>query len=195
MERVTIQCGGDAFSFEDKYEYDALLEANDWLHSKAEKLCNFFKKDGEFMKSIVCSKDGIPSEIKYYDNLKGTDITPKLLRTGELFPFGVTREKSGKTVDKKYCYVVLEKFGKSLDKNYPITEGMIPSELLLEYPETFEKIFPSDVFPENLREKIMDLLQRLSAKGVEHLDVHTGNILMNEQGELRLIDFEHAAFL
>ena len=71
---------------------------------------------------------------------------------------------------------------------------MNSSKDLLADPSLFDKIFPSGMFPEDTREKIRRLLEKLSDQKLVHLDVHSGNILSNGE-TLKLIDFEYVEFL
>lgn len=193
--RFTAKCNGAQETFCDEEKYYASIDAKDWVRGEAN--CSAFRlqKPEEYAKAVIHGAKNSIGEVEFYEHLKGTGITPKLLRAGKLFPFQIV-EKGTENISEGECsYIVLERFGKSLDKIYVATDGMISSEDFLEHEEMFDKHFSSSKFPEKVREDIRSLLKRLSEAGVEHLDFHSGNILMDEKGQLRVIDFERAAFL
>lgn len=195
METVVVKYEGQEETFEGEDEYDALCDAKEWLQAEAWENSRHLEEEGQFLKPIVCVEGGEPKEAEFYRRLEGTGITPKFLGSGKLFSFEIIRKRTGKVSKQQYSYVLLERFGKALDKMYPPTDGMISSELLLEDPEHFDNVFPSQIFPDSLKQKIRQLLENLSSHGIEHQDLHTGNILTDGETNLKLIDFQYAAFL
>lgn len=193
--RFTAKCNGVQETFCDEERYYASIDAKDWVRGEA--MCSAFRlqKSGEYAKAVIHSAKNFIREVKFYEYLKETGITPELLRTGKLFPFQIVEEGTENISEGEYSYIVLERFGNSLDKIYAVTDGIISSEDLLTNEEMFDNTFSPSKFPEKVRENIRSLLKRLSEAGVEHLDFHSGNILMDEKGQLKVIDFERAAFL
>ncbi|BAU80266.1 divergent serine/threonine protein kinase [Tokyovirus A1] len=192
---ITVKCEGSEHKFTGNDEFDTQSKAEAFLLKKAKAMSRDLEEFGEYIKLVILSKGGVSPEVKCYEHLDGTDITPKLLRTGSLFSFQMTYP-SGLTLDSQYSYMAFEEFGRALDEIYGSSEEcMNSSEDLLADSRLFDKIFPSETFPESIREKIRCLLEKLSDLSLEHQDIHAGNILMDEQETLKLIDFEYVEFL
>lgn len=193
---VTVHCEGNTCTFKGTNEFDVQADAEAFLFKKAKSMARPLEEFGEYIKLVIVPKGEVSPEVEIYEYLDGSGITPKLLRTGSLFTFQMVHEPLGMVTHHHYFYVVLEEFGRALDEIYgPSEECMNSSEELLANAELFDKIFPPDAFPENIRESVKRLLEKLSGMLLKHQDVHAGNILVDEHGKMKIIDFEYAEFL
>ncbi|AHA45938.1 divergent serine/threonine protein kinase [Insectomime virus] len=194
---ITVKCEGEEHKFAKKDQLSAQAAADEFLLKKAKLMSHKLEQPGQYVKLVVLSEDEQASpEVEYYEYLEGLNITPKLLSFGSLFSFQTVYKSSGLSFDSHYSYMVFEKFGESLDETYgPSIHCMNSSEELLASSRLFDRIFPHGIFPQKVRDSIRNLLEELSEMLVEHQDIHSGNILMGEDGTLKLIDFEYAEFL
>nr|WNL49725.1 hypothetical protein MarFTMF_209 [Marseillevirus sp.] len=192
---IIVKFGGSEHKFAGNNEFDVQADAEAFILKKARSLSRDLEEFGEYFKLFILPKGDISQEVRCYEYLKGTGLTPRLLRTGSLFTFQMSHEPSGLSFEKECSYMALEEFGRALDEIYGVSvECMNSSKNLLVDPSLFDKIFPSGTFPEDIREKIRSLLEKLSDQKLVHLDVHSGNILSNGE-TLKLIDFEYVEFL
>jgi hypothetical protein len=122
------------------------------------------------------------------------DISPKFIEFIELGQLKVgyyENEKKHKYCDVRIlCCIITEKYGISLLEKYLNNDvsygGPGPdSKLIL---ECFDDHFPS-LIPENIRQQIMPLLQKLESLGYKHDDVHAGNFLVKDD-VVKIIDFD-----
>nr|WRK65275.1 putative protein kinases [Marseillevirus futianmevirus] len=58
----------------------------------------------------------------------------------------------------------------------------------------FDRAFPPEKFPEQVRESVLELARCLYGESVDHMDFHAGNILMEDE-ILKVIDFEVCGFI
>ncbi|AMQ10916.1 divergent serine/threonine protein kinase [Brazilian marseillevirus] len=196
MERfITVHYDRNTYTFKGTNEFDAQADAETFLLEKAKSLAMPLQEFGEYIKLVILPKGEVSPEVEFYEYLDGTEITPKLLRTGSLFPFQMVYD-SGLSFESHYFYMVFEEFGRALDEIYGVScECMNSSEDLLDDADLFDKIFPQEDFPEDTRKSIRHLLEKISDMRLEHQDIHSGNILVGEEGKMKLIDFEYTEFL
>ncbi|AEA07211.1 putative serine/threonine protein kinase [Lausannevirus] len=192
---IKVEAEGKTHIFRGKDDVQVQCKLDDWVDHKVQLLYPSTKQ-GEFVKvSRAYGTEEKPLEVEFYEHLKGTGLTPRLLRYGDVFCFRTIYEESGLVLDNKYCYFATELFGKSLEQLFGPSKCMVSSEELKKDKKKFDETFPPSKFPEEIRSGIRQIIARLSAMKVNHQDFHTGNILMDKYGTMKVIDFEVAELL
>ncbi|BAU80269.1 divergent serine/threonine protein kinase [Tokyovirus A1] len=191
---IKVEAEGKIRIFRGKDDVDAQCKLDAWVERK-EFALRPEERCGEYLKiRRMYGEECAPLEVEFYQHLEGTGLTPKLLRYGDFFSFSVTYAETGLVLSNKFSYIAVERFGKSLEEIYGSSpECMNSSETMRKNKLVFDRTFPSKKFPENVRESVRKLIERLSKACLDHQDFHAGNVLTNERGQLKCIDFECAA--
>lgn len=142
-------------------------------------------------RKVIYTLEFFEKEIHAYKVLAGLHITPKLISHGR------TCYQDAEEYEWFGTYMVLEKYGVSVlekyipEHNWHDYSGPGPS-----YSDSFDfdEHFPLKWVPESVLSQIKMYLIKLQANGITHEDVHPGNFLVNEKGEVKVIDFECVSF-
>lgn len=189
---IKVEAEGKTFFFRGENDIDAQYNLDLWVEAK-ELALRPKEQKGEYLKFCRMYGNEEPDEIKFYRHLDGTELTPRLLRFGTYFSFRVVHDSSW-TVDHSFAFIGIERFGKSLEEIFGSSlECMLSSKDMLKDRALFDRAFPSEKFPQQVRESVLELAQCLYDEAVNHQDFHTGNVLMDEHGVTKVIDFECAS--
>lgn len=147
----------------------------------------------------------VPFEIsKKFGDL---DIAPKYIAHGNIIIGTIVKDHT--TIDTfRLYYLVTELFGKNLLEMYNI--DFKPATLPFEWTElmknlrkalngdnfpfctlAFDYFFPESI-PENIRNEVKIVYQKMFQLGYEHPDPNATNFLVNEQGIVKVIDFDES---
>lgn len=90
-------------------------------------------------------------------------------------------------------FIAVERFGRSLEEIYGSSPQCLnSSEKMRRNKGVFDATFPPERFPKQIKKSLVRLIGELSKACFDHQDFHAGNVLMNEKGALKVIDFECA---
>nr|WQM86799.1 serine/threonine protein kinase [Marseillevirus cajuinensis] len=190
---IKVEAEGKTLFFRGEDDIDAQCNLDLWVEAK-ELALRPKEQKGEYLKFCRMYGTEEPDEVEIYRHLDGTELTPKLLRFGTYFSFRAVHDP-GVSVDHSCAFIGIERFGKSLEEIYGSSlETMLSSKDMLKDSTIFDRAFPPEKFPEEIRESVLELAQCLSDECVNHGDFHSGNVLMKD-GTLRVIDFEVCDFI
>jgi serine/threonine protein kinase len=129
------------------------------------------------------------NEIRAYQLLSPLDLCPKLLGYGY-------REFRCYNVEEEFVlygyHIETELFGVSLHERLPCLYGDGAGSTSLEAVKDIDAYFD---YPEEVNQKIKGALERMHELGVVHEDMHGGNLLIGEDAQIKVIDFEMVSFL
>lgn len=190
---IKVEVEGETLHFRGKDDVDAQCKLDLWIEreviSRAPK-----EKNGEYLKiSRSYGEEFLPLEVEFYEHLEGTGLSPKLLRYGTFFSFRTEYAESGLSIDNKMSFIAVERFGRSLEEIYGSSPQCLnSSEKMRRDKRVFDATFPPERFPKQIKKSLVRLIGDLSKACFDHQDFHAGNVLMNEKGALKVIDFECA---
>lgn len=189
---IKVEAEGKTLFFRGEDDIDAQYNLDLWVEAK-ELALRPKENPREYLKFCRMYGGEEPDEIEFYRHLKGTELTPKLLRFGTYFSFTATYGESGLVLDHSCAFIGIERFGKSLEEIFGSSlETMLSSKDMLKDGATFDRAFPPEKFPQEIRESVLELAQCLCDENADHRDFHAGNILMKDE-ILKVIDFECAS--
>lgn len=192
---IKVEAEGKTLFFRGEDDIEAQYNLDLWVESK-ELALRPKEHKREYLKFCRMYGGEEPEEIEFYRHLKGTELTPKLLRHGNYFSFTVTYGESGLVLNHSCAFIGIERFGKSLEEIYGSSpETMLSSKDMLKDRALFDRAFPQEKFPEDVRESVLELAQCLYDEDTDHQDFHAGNVLMDEHGVTKVIDFEVCDFV
>ncbi|AHC55004.1 putative serine/threonine protein kinase [Tunisvirus fontaine2] len=193
---IKVEAEGKVHIFRGRDDVDVQCKVDAWVDSKVQLLHPKEGKREHIKISRTYGEEELPLEVEFYERLEGTELTPKLWRYGTFFSFRAIYEETGLDFYQKFYYIALEKYGMSLEEVYGSSSiCMRSSTKMLRDEELFDRVFPPEKFPEEVRSSIRELAKCLEEEGVDHLDFHAGNILTDNHGILKAIDFECAAMV
>lgn len=194
MTNYTLTIGDEVHQLEMNYT-DAWNHSVELLTSRARSLIN----ENDYPNSYNGEQDSYGNEVRNYRELQRYGITPVLVECREsVITAELTNRKNRPIEEYDVSIIILTKIGMSLHERFvPVPEnyggeylGPGPSsQQLIDEDETFDSTFPEVIFSDNIRGKIRELLMELTQLGWCHDDVHSGNILI-EDDKLYLIDLE-----
>lgn len=192
---IKVKAEGKTLFFRGEDDIEAQYNIDLWVESK-ELALRPKQRRGEYLKFCrIYGEEEESDEIEFYRHLDGTELTPKLLRYGNHFSFRVMYD-SGVSVDHSCTFIGIERFGKSLEEIFGSSpETMLSSKDMLKDRALFDRAFPPEKFPQEVRESVLELAQCLYEEHVDHRDFHAGNVLMDEHGITKVIDFEVCDFV
>nr|WNL50472.1 serine threonine protein kinase [Marseillevirus sp.] len=187
---IKVEAEGKTLFFRGEDDIDAQYNLDLWVESK-EFALRPKQRRGEYLKFCRMYGEGEPEEVEIYRHLDGTELTPKLLRHGNYFSFTATYGESGLVLNHSCAFIGIERFGKSLEEIFGSSpETMLSSKDMLKDRALFDRAFPPEKFPQEIRESVLELATCLESEGIDHQDFHSGNILMDKHGVTKVIDFE-----
>lgn len=197
MTNYTLTIGDEVHQLTMSCDHLACQYSRKLLTSRAQSLVN--DPDHYIKISFTTHEtESAKNEISNYRELQRYGITPVLVECRESV---ITAE----LVDVDYqdiidqfevSILILTKIGMSLNDMFvpeSLTKKYLgpgpPSRIIVNSDSGFDNLFPEAIFHDDIRGKIRELLIKLTQLGWSHDDIHSGNILI-EDDKLYLIDLE-----
>ena len=140
-----------------------------------------------YTKVIVSSFRLYEREVDNYRKLDGLIPLPKLIHHQSLFR-GELREEDDYPDEVETFHVsliVTTRCGRSISDVY-FNGGKQGPGIRSNCPDVIDECFPG--IPQDVQNKIQDIFNRLHSLGIVHDDVHSGNFLIDENGNVTMID-------
>ena len=190
--------------------YDLMMQCEDdfelFKNTAREEL--LIKYAATFIKIKCFDQDIIKfhiNEIAALNILKNTNLAPNIICHGQLFHCEVRTIDCDDIVDIWTCkYIVMSDCGRSLSEIYlPLgiredyeRPGTAITDNFDDVVPNIEDLFPVKYIPEHVTDRVIDILFILQYKyNILHEDVHPGNVLIDDQEIVRVIDFEYISII
>lgn len=167
------------------------LEMKKQLLQKLDDLTSQYNKEQFYVKKQIHYGDNkifYEREVNAHKILDPLGITPRLV-AHDFIPNG----------DWFGSYFVTERHGVSLfDKYFASNKDVDCEDWFYDgpgYPSNensrwFDYFFPVEIMPRNIRKQIRRIIDTLHENGIIHEDIHAGNFLVDDSGNVKVIDFE-----
>jgi len=175
----------------DWYLYNYFYDYNN-ISGVKEKYNKYYVK----VKGRSHEKRFMTNEIVMLESLNNSGLTPSIKKY-RFFEYKIYYDGDDCYSYYYFSYIVMENKGKSLlelyfdeDQYEEFSGPGCTSDEFIELPEIREQFFPSDIISNKTTTRIFELIKRLDDLGYYHQDIHAGNILEDENGDLCIIDLE-----